>query len=71
MKKFKYILLILLLMVSLSVFAGTMNSLIDVPLSMTLIFEIFITIHFSIFVLLPLSKLLSDNSKKIFKIICL
>ena len=36
-------------------------------MGMTLFMEAFVTIHMSVFVLLPLSKLISkDNSRKIF-----
>lgn len=67
MKKFKYILLMLLLMLLSSLANDTASSLIGIPLSLALPFEIFNTIHMSLFVFLPLSKLLSNDSKKLFK----
>lgn len=67
MKKFNVFLLILtFILMPTCVFASSGNSD-DIPLGVAIFMEAFVSIHMSIFVLLPLSKIFSkDNSKRLF-----
>lgn len=65
MKRFqKYILVLFLLIVPKMVFASTGND--DFPIYSALLVESFVTIHMSIFVIHPLSELISQNNKRLF-----
>ena len=65
MKRFqKYILVLFLLIVPRMVFASTGND--DFPIYLALLVEAFVTIHMSLFVILPISGLVSkDNNNKL------
>lgn len=70
MKKFKMIILTLLMLFPTLVIAETSYSIGGIPLMMTLFVEAFVTIHMTVFVLLPFSKMVfPKNSKKAFWIL--
>ena len=65
MKRFqKYILVLFLLIVPKMVFASTGED--DIPLYSAFLIESFVTIHMSLFVIHPLSELISQNNKRLF-----
>ena len=65
MKKFKTILLLILFCIPIIVFAEEGND--DIPFLLALFMEAFVTIHISLFVLNPLSKIINEkNPKKLF-----
>ena len=65
MKKEKIFLLISIIMFPSIVYANSVNN--TMPISLVLLIEAFVTIHMSLFVLLPLSKLITNgNSKNVF-----
>lgn len=63
----KYILILFLLIVPKMVFASSGDD--DIPLYAALLAEAFVTIHMSLFVIHPISELISKNNKKIFWIL--
>ena len=65
MKKIqKYILILFVLIIPRMVFASTGND--DFPIYSALLVEAFVTIHMSLFVILPISELVSKNNKNLF-----
>ena len=65
MKKIqKYILILFVLIIPRMVFASTGND--DFPISSALLVEAFVTIHMSLFVILPISELVSKDNKNLF-----
>ena len=70
--KFKKILFILMLFIPMVVFAEEEDEFFNMSIPMALGMEAFVTIHMSVFVLIPLSNLLSrGNSKGLFWILFL
>lgn len=66
MKKFKILSIIMLLLFPTIVFASSGSD--EMPITMALAMEAFVTIHMTIFVLLPLASTFDpDKSKKLFK----
>lgn len=66
-KKYKMLLFLVLMMAPMLVMAESYEFSEGIPLFFALLIEAFVTIHMSLFVLLPLSKLwFQDNSKKAF-----
>lgn len=68
MKRLKRILIYILMMMPSIVFASNGEG--SFPLEIALVMEAFVSIHMSLFVLIPLSKIISkDNSKQVFWIL--
>lgn len=65
MKKFKMILIILILLMPTLVFASSGEE--DIPLFVAIFMEVFVSIHMSLFVLKPMADMISpSNSNKLF-----